>query len=785
MRNEFYLSRGQGAAIRMARLFLFFSALCLFLRSGYGQAGLACDGNTVQVNYSGTYQDFAIPQSLEGAQLELTAKGGDGGFARIRNTIPILGDVQLCSSEGGQGATATAAFAVGQGADEIPPGSVLRFIVGGKGQDGDARIMTGNFFQYGGGGGGTAILLQRPGSPDWEILMVAGGGGGAYQGMAFTFCVDNENGQGGRAGTGGGNGNGDIAPGGGGANGQGGDAGGLFGVEIGGGGGGAQTDGNGVTCLTIQIPPTVTEVGEGLAGLPGGGDGGQDEGCTGFDFRPGGYGFGGGGAGFGSGGGGGGYSGGGGGGTTGRGGGGGSYIHPMAINPSVSEGGSSLATEDGLASFRCIQLNAPPEALCVSTPATLLLDDAGTAALEPGQLDGGSFDPDGDELAFSLSQERFDCSHIGDHVVTLTIEDSEGAVSSCTATVAVRDETAPHISCPENTVVPCNESGTPALDGMATATDNCDPAPLIDFSDVLLDGSCDYECIIERTFTATDARGNRSACIQVITKSAAGLFEDALSTDLDGDGLNDPIVLGYSRNTLTILDGGADCIFSWLPGSGGSPASLPRAQRVVDGSNCRSGIQLSADGKINNPLLAEALLLTVKIRLDPQLGNTRLSNLDCAFHPALDQFLGNNPSVNNLLRLANLALGNILGPVPFGLLTDALHCINEGHALCGDEQAPRIAFAGGSPAGPATGGLAIYPNPAASAVHFNLAAFSGQPAVIRIYSPQGQLVEERRMAEIPDGPLEWRLENYSNGLYLAVLFVEGQQVQTGRFVVER
>ena len=57
--------------------------------------------------------------------------------------------------------------------------------------------------------------------------------------------------------------------------------------------------------------------------------------------------------------------------------------------------------------------------------------------------------------------------------------------------------------------------------------------------------------------------------------------------------------------------------------------------------------------------------------------------------------------------------------------------------------------------------------------------------MIRIYSLQGQLVEERRMAEIPDGPLEWRLENYSNGLYLAVLFVEGQQVQTGRFVVER
>jgi len=791
MRNSLHLIHGQGAPAHLIRFFAALAALYFFPASHFGQTSLACGGSATQVNYNGTFQDFVVPPGLEGAQAEFTARGGDGGYARIKNTIPIFGNMQVCASEGGQGATASATFTVGQGTDEIPPGSLIRFIVGGKGEDGDADIAIGNSFQYGGGGGGTAILLQRPSSQAWELLLAAGGGGGAYQGMAFTFCVDNEGGQGGQAGASGGNGNGDIAPGQGGAGGQGGDAGGLLGVEIGGGGGGADTDGNGITCVTVQIPPTVSEVGEGLAGLTGGGSGGQDEGCAGFAFRDGGYGFGGGGAGFGSGGGGGGYSGGGGGGTTGRGGGGGSFVHPMAINSSVSVGGTTPAPGNGMASFRCTLLNSAPEALCISTPVTISLDDSGTATLSPSQLDGGSFDPDGDELSFSLSQESFDCAQLGTHAVSLTVEDGQGAATSCMANVHIQDDKAPLISCPENITVPCNNPDDPALAGMATATDNCDPAPLIDFSDAMLGGSCDHECIIERTFTATDAWGNRSACSQRIVATAAGLFEEALSIDLDGNGLGDPIVLGYSRHTLSIMDGGAGCIFGWLPGAGGAPATLPRAQRVVDGSDCRSGVQLSPDGRINNPLLAEALLLAVHVRLDPQLGNTRLSGLGCEFHPALNQFLGNNPSANNLLRLANLALGNIIGPVLLTPLADAVHCINETYRLCGQapEGSPRIAppplFQAEGATEQAGKGLAIYPNPAAQSVYLGLAAFSGKLAIIRIYSLQGQIAEEWRLAELPEGPLELPLDNYPNGLYIATLYIDGHGLQTGRFVVER
>lgn len=261
--------------------------------------------------------------------------------------------------------------------------------------------------------------------------------------------------------------------------------------------------------------------------------------------------------------------------------------------------------------------------------------------------------------------------------------------------------------------------------------------------------------------------------------------------DLNGDGNNDPILLGYSRHTLSITEEGAGCILNWLPGVGGNPASLPRAQRVVDGEDCQSGIQLSPEGKINNPLLAEALLLTIHVRLDPQLGNTRLSGLDCGFHPVLNQFLGNNPSVNNLLRLANLALGNIVGPVPFGALTDAMHCINETAELCGQaperpsSTAPFAALAEKGAAEQVKQGLNIYPNPANQTVHFGLDAYSGKAAVLRIFSLQGQLVEERRLAEVPAGPLELQLDQYLNGLYIATLYIDGYGLQTGSFRVER
>lgn len=79
------------------------------------------------------------------------------------------------------------------------------------------------------------------------------------------------------------------------------------------------------------------------------------------------------------------------------------------------------------------------------------------------------------------------------------------------------DTVAPVISCPGTATIQCDVPPTPAnTGGSATATDNCDPAPAISYSDSASLGGCDGTGTISRTWTATDACGNTSTCIQTI-----------------------------------------------------------------------------------------------------------------------------------------------------------------------------------------------------------------------------------------------------------------------------
>ncbi len=79
------------------------------------------------------------------------------------------------------------------------------------------------------------------------------------------------------------------------------------------------------------------------------------------------------------------------------------------------------------------------------------------------------------------------------------------------------DSTAPVIVCPGDLTIECGTSSDPAFTGQATATDDTDPAPVVDYSDSTAAGACPQEEAITRTWTATDASGNVSQCVQTIT----------------------------------------------------------------------------------------------------------------------------------------------------------------------------------------------------------------------------------------------------------------------------
>ena len=101
---------------------------------------------------------------------------------------------------------------------------------------------------------------------------------------------------------------------------------------------------------------------------------------------------------------------------------------------------------------------------------------------------------------------------------TWTATDACGNTSTCLQTITIEDSTPPTIhDCAADITIECTASTDPTNTGITTATDNCDAAPVVTSMDVTMEGACAQEYTIDRTWTATDACGNTSTCLQTIT----------------------------------------------------------------------------------------------------------------------------------------------------------------------------------------------------------------------------------------------------------------------------
>ncbi|QAA83177.1 HYR domain-containing protein [Aequorivita sp. H23M31] len=89
--------------------------------------------------------------------------------------------------------------------------------------------------------------------------------------------------------------------------------------------------------------------------------------------------------------------------------------------------------------------NEAPVVVCQNI--TIDLDAAtGLASITAADVDNGSTDNCAIDT-MSLDISSFDCSMIGENTVTLTVTDTAGNSSTCTATVTVQDVTAPEVVC--------------------------------------------------------------------------------------------------------------------------------------------------------------------------------------------------------------------------------------------------------------------------------------------------------------------------------------------------
>jgi N-acetylneuraminic acid mutarotase len=155
--------------------------------------------------------------------------------------------------------------------------------------------------------------------------------------------------------------------------------------------------------------------------------------------------------------------------------------------------------------------NQTPVAKCKS-----VMVSADASCRANASIDDGSFDPDaGDTI--SMQQSPPGPYPLGTTLVALTVTDSHGASSQCTATVTVVDNTPPTITCPSNIVV--NNSNNPGqcsgvVNYNATATDNCSAVTVAcspSSGSVFPKGPTTVTC------TATDSSGNTSSCSFTVT----------------------------------------------------------------------------------------------------------------------------------------------------------------------------------------------------------------------------------------------------------------------------
>lgn len=171
--------------------------------------------------------------------------------------------------------------------------------------------------------------------------------------------------------------------------------------------------------------------------------------------------------------------------------------------------------------------------------ATVQLNAAGTASLNPSQVDNGSTVSFGTPILV-VSPNAFTCANLGSNPVVLTVTDVYGKSSTCTTTVVVEDNIAPTALCPSDISV----NNDPGLCGATVnftpnGLDNCSVASVLS---VPPSGSFFAVGTTPVTTTVTDQSGNSAQCSFNVTVT---------------DNENPSV---FTQNTNVILAGGTASI---------------------------------------------------------------------------------------------------------------------------------------------------------------------------------------------------------------------------------
>ncbi|HAD14288.1 MAG TPA: hypothetical protein DCF33_17850, partial [Saprospirales bacterium] len=192
----------------------------------------------------------------------------------------------------------------------------------------------------------------------------------------------------------------------------------------------------------------------------------------------------------------------------------------------------------------------PPAIVC--RPFTANLDASGNVSITPANVYQSGSDNCGVVNLVSVVASSFNCSNVGNNVVTLTANDGNGNTATCNAIVTVRDVTPPVAKC-KTTILPANlgPNGTVTVSAASVnngSTDNCSMTFTLSPNTF----NCSQIGIQTVTLTATDPGGNTSSCtgrVNVRDVSAPVAKCKTINVFLDNN--------GYASITASAVDNGS------------------------------------------------------------------------------------------------------------------------------------------------------------------------------------------------------------------------------------
>lgn len=164
-----------------------------------------------------------------------------------------------------------------------------------------------------------------------------------------------------------------------------------------------------------------------------------------------------------------------------------------------------------------------PNAKCKNTAVNLNAN--GMGIVNASEIDNSS--TDNCFFQYNPATYTFDCSNLGQNVVTLTLQDGSGLTSTCTATVTVNDATPPQAACAAASTVDLDASGSLNLQASLInngSADNCGSGSLT-YAIRIGNGNfapsvalnCSHLGNQVVTLRVSDASGNSSTCTRSIT----------------------------------------------------------------------------------------------------------------------------------------------------------------------------------------------------------------------------------------------------------------------------